>query len=1087
MKTPPTHSKLSRLARLLVITASVCLPAHVSRADILVNLDATGLPTGPLATWINTGTLPGNFTSAGDVVPSVTTIAGGKGLSFIGGTGGGVGTHYIGPVAPASITGGNTRTIEAWVYDPSAQAEEAVFSWGRRGGGPDGSNVSFGHGTDPAFGAVGHWGAPDIGWNGQIQFSRWTYIVYTYDGATGGQTTRVYKDGQQANSESAIILATHTTDTAGNPIRFRIARQTAAAGTPSGVGVGEITIAKIRVHDVALDAATIEATYNTERCAFGLCDDDGDGLPNGYESLYPGCLNPNDPNDAGADCDGDGLTNLQEFQLGTSPINPDSDGDGVSDGNEVNRMVNGSPAPTNPLKADTDGDGLRDGAETGTGVFVDANNTGTDPLLLDSDGDGFSDGHEVIRGSIPTDNTSIPNLTNPTPLVNLNATGLSEGPLATWPNAGALGGAFSASAAVPAVTTVQGAKGVTFDGTANFYTGPAAPEFITGGKPRTIEAWVYNPAIADEETIFSWGRRGGPDGSNMSFNHGLNPTFGAVGHWGAPDIGWGANPPASGRWTFVAYAYNPATGVGTVYKDGVFANSDTADTLNTWGTDNTPIANRLPFRVAAQNEPDGSATAGLRGSMTIAIVRVYEVTLDATAITNHFSADAETFGLADNDGDGMPNGYERRYPFLNPDDAADAAMDFDNDGATNLEEYRAGTAPDNPDTDGDGISDGDELHRLVNGTPAPTSPLRADTDLDGLSDKVETNTGLYVSATDTGSDPLRVDSDADGYADGQEVIHGSDPTSNLSLPDFDFADPIAIINIDASSASLGPLATWTNSGALGGVFQAGTDVPQVTIVNTVNGVTLTGTNNYYTGPVAPVFVAGNNNRTVEAWIYNPQVADEETIFAWGRRGGPDGANCSFNHGANATFGAVGHWGAGDIGWAGNISTGRWTFVAYTFDRASSVAAVYRDGQLANSGVRIVNTPVTDNSSVSNGLPFRVGAQNEANGTVTPNLMGSMTIARLRVYDEALPATGDNSIESHYLSEASLFNGATLSIQADRTAGTITLTWNPAAGRTYAVQVSTDLVTWGTQATGIASGSFTEPSNQSLRFYRVKVE
>jgi hypothetical protein len=779
------------------------------------------------------------------------------------------------------------------------------------------------------------------------------------------------------------------------------------------------------------------------------------------------------------------LTNLQEYQGGTSPIIADTDGDGVSDGNEVNRMVNGSPAPTNPLKADTDGDGLRDGAETGTGIFVDANNTGTDPLLLDSDGDGFSDGHEVIRGSIPTDNASVPDLTNPTPLVNLNATALPEGALATWPNTGALGGAFNASAAVPAVTTVQGAKGVTFNGTTHFYTGPAAPEFITGGKARTIEAWVFNPAIADEETIFSWGRRGGPDGSNMSFNHGLNATFGAVGHWGGPDIGWGANPPASGRWTFVAYAYNPATGVGTVYKDGVFANSDTAGTLNTWGTDNTPIANRLPFRVASQNEADGTPTAALRGSMTIAIIRVYETTLDATAITNHFSADAETFGLADNDGDGMLNGYERRYPFLNPDDPSDAAMDYDNDGATNLEEYRAGSAPDNPDTDGDGTSDGDELHRLVNGSPAPTSPVKADTDQDGLSDKVETNTGLYVSATDTGSDPLRVDSDNDGYADGQEVIHGSDPNSNLSLPDFDFADPIAIINIDASNIGLGPLTTWTNNGALGGVFQTGPEVAQVTIVNNAKGVTFGGTN-YYTGPVAPIFMTGNNSRTVEAWIYNPQVADEETIFAWGRRGGPDGANCSFNHGANAVFGAVGHWGASDIGWAGNISTGRWTFVAYTFDRASSTVAVYRDGQPANSGVRTVNTAATD-GSVSNGLPFRVGAQNEANGSVTPNLMGSMTIARLRVYDEALPATGDNSIQAHYFAEVYSFNGPSLSIQADRTFGTVTLNWSAIAGRTYAVQVSSDLVTWNTQATGIATGSFTEPSNQSLRFYRIKVE
>src|SRR4029077_11517525 len=36
-----------------------------------------------------------------------------------------------------------------------------------------------------------------------------------------------------------------------------------------------------------------------------------------------------------ADADKDGLTNGQELTLGTDPTDPDSDGDGVSDGDEV--------------------------------------------------------------------------------------------------------------------------------------------------------------------------------------------------------------------------------------------------------------------------------------------------------------------------------------------------------------------------------------------------------------------------------------------------------------------------------------------------------------------------------------------------------------------------------------------------------------------------------------------------------------------------------------------------------------------------------------------------------------------------------
>lgn len=61
-------------------------------------------------------------------------------------------------------------------------------------------------------------------------------------------------------------------------------------------------------------------------------DSDGDGMPDGWEVMNG--LNPADPADAHEDADGDGLTNLQEYELGTDPNNPDSDGDGVWDGDE---------------------------------------------------------------------------------------------------------------------------------------------------------------------------------------------------------------------------------------------------------------------------------------------------------------------------------------------------------------------------------------------------------------------------------------------------------------------------------------------------------------------------------------------------------------------------------------------------------------------------------------------------------------------------------------------------------------------------------------------------------------------------------
>lgn len=89
-------------------------------------------------------------------------------------------------------------------------------------------------------------------------------------------------------------------------------------------------------------------------------DSDGDGMSNDWEVAND--LEPEDPDDADLDPDGDGLTNLEEFQLGSDPrvsdLPPagDADGDGLTNDEEA---VLG----TDPLAADTDGDGLEDGAE----------------------------------------------------------------------------------------------------------------------------------------------------------------------------------------------------------------------------------------------------------------------------------------------------------------------------------------------------------------------------------------------------------------------------------------------------------------------------------------------------------------------------------------------------------------------------------------------------------------------------------------------------------------------------------------------------------------------------------------------------
>ena len=74
--------------------------------------------------------------------------------------------------------------------------------------------------------------------------------------------------------------------------------------------------------------------------------------------------------------------------VSSDPTMADTDSDGIDDGAE-------RTAGTNPALADSDGDGLLDGVESGSGIFVDTNDTGTNPLLADTDSDGLSDGAEV--------------------------------------------------------------------------------------------------------------------------------------------------------------------------------------------------------------------------------------------------------------------------------------------------------------------------------------------------------------------------------------------------------------------------------------------------------------------------------------------------------------------------------------------------------------------------------------------------------------------------------------------------------------------------------------------------------------------
>ena len=466
-------------------------------------------------------------------------------------------------------------------------------------------------------------------------------------------------------------------------------------------------------------------TYSTDPT---LSDTDSDGLNDYAEVITYGT----DAEDA--DMDDDGLDDGDEISLGTDVEVSDSDSDGLTDGEEVNTYG------SNPLLVDTDSDGLDDADEVAAGS--DLNDS-------DTDDDGLSDAEEVTNGTDPSDSDSDDDGLSDIEELNVYSTDPN--------NSDSDGDTYSDSVEVAAgtdpldaVSTPGGldtdGDGLTLDEETAYGTDAADADTDDDGLNDYQEAITYftNPLLEDTDSdglndyaeIITYGT----DAMNADTDSDLYND--------ADEISMGTDPLDS----------SSTPGGLDIDGDGLTYDEETA-----YGSDPS----------LADTDSDG-----LNDYQELITYSTSAVSSDTDLDGLSDYAEVITYGTDANLEDTDSDTYSDYAEVTAGSDALDASstpgtLDSDGDGLTYDEETSYGTDAADADTDGDGLSDGDEVDTYG------SDPLAVDSDSDGLDDADEVTYG---------TDPWSTDSDLDGYDDATEVAAGSNPNDAASDPTTSLTD-----------------------------------------------------------------------------------------------------------------------------------------------------------------------------------------------------------------------------------------------------------------------------------------------------------